>query len=121
MQHPDVASVLAVLDSSGKALPDQLRIAQQLIEGLPIPVFFKSRDGRYLGVNRAWEQFFGIKADAFIGKQVADLYPHDPAIAERHAAMDRALYANPGRQSYEITLRTPHGEVRDTIYYKATY
>jgi PAS domain S-box-containing protein len=105
----------------GEQAASPLDAAFKLVDSLAVPVFFKSRDGRYLGVNRAWEQFFGIKADAFIGKQVADLYPHDPAIAERHAAMDRALYANPGRQSYEITLRTPHGEVRDTIYYKATY
>jgi hypothetical protein len=29
-------------------LPEQLRVAQDLIEVLPIPVFFKARDGRYL-------------------------------------------------------------------------
>jgi two-component system, sensor histidine kinase and response regulator len=38
-----------------------LRIAQQLIEVLPIPIFFKARDGRYLGVNKAWEDFFGVR------------------------------------------------------------
>ena len=98
-----------------------LDAAFKLVDSLAVPVFFKSRDGRYLGVNRAWEEFFGIKGEAFIGKQVADLYPKDPAIAERHAAMDRELYARPGRQSYEITVRTRGGELRDTIYYKATY
>src|SRR5437763_6974282 len=35
--------------------------------------------------------------------------------------MDRELYANPGRQNYEITVRAANGELRDTIYYKATY
>src|SRR6266850_2041916 len=98
-----------------------LDAAFKLVDSLAVPVFFKSRDGRYLGVNRAWEEFFGIKGEAFIGKRVADLYPQDPAIAERHAAMDRELYARPGRQSYEITVRTRGGELRDTIYYKATY
>jgi PAS domain S-box-containing protein len=98
-----------------------LDAAFKLVDSLAVPVFFKSRDGRYLGVNRAWEEFFGIKAEAFIGKRVADLYPQDPAIAEKHAAMDRELYAHPGRQSYEITVRTRDGELRDTIYYKATY
>ena len=98
-----------------------LDAAFKLVDSLAVPVFFKSRDGRYLGVNRAWEEFFGIKGEAFIGKRVADLYPQDPAIAERHAAMDRELYARPGRQSYEITVRTRGGELRDTLYYKATY
>ena len=98
-----------------------LDAAFKLVDALPVPVFFKSRDGRYLGVNRAWEEFFGIRGEAFVGRQVADLYPHDPAIAEKHAAMDRALYARPGRQSYEITVRARDGQLRDTIYYKATY
>ncbi|MBW8907339.1 MAG: PAS domain S-box protein [Betaproteobacteria bacterium] len=98
-----------------------LDAAFKLVDALPVPVFFKSRDGRYLGVNRAWEEFFGIRAADFIGRQVVDLYPHDPAIAERHAAMDRELYAGPGRQSYEITVRARDGELRDTLYYKATY
>ncbi|HEY3074238.1 MAG TPA: PAS domain S-box protein, partial [Burkholderiales bacterium] len=97
-----------------------LDAAFKLVDSLAVPVFFKSRDGRYLGVNRAWEEFFGIKGDSFIGKQVADLFPHDPHIAEKHAAMDRELYAHPGRQSYEITVRA-RGQLHDTIYYKATY
>ncbi len=121
MQQPDVASVLAVLDSSGKALPDQLRIAQQLIEGLPIPVFFKARDGRYLGVNRAWEQFFGVERGEMVGGRLADLYRDSPLIAQRHQAMDEALWARPGTQSYEIPVTTRDGRERHTLYYKATF
>src|SRR5258706_1346656 len=98
-----------------------LDAAFKLVDALPVQVFFKSRDGRYLGVNRAWEEFFGLRGDAFIGKSVADLYPQDPAIAERHGAMDRELYAHPGRQSYEIRVRARDGNLHDTIYYKATY
>ena len=112
-------AVRASREETAAATP--LDAAFKLVDSLPVPVYFKSRDGRYLGVNRAWEEFFGIPGDAFIGKAVADLYPDDPAIAEQHAAMDRELYARPGRQSYEITVRARDGQMRDTIYYKATY
>src|SRR5690349_16704155 len=98
-----------------------LEAAFKLVASLPVPVFFKSRDGRYLGVNRAWEQFFGVSRAEFVGKKVADLYPNDPAIAERHARMDEELYAKGGGQSYEIRIRTRPGELRDTLYYKSTY
>src|SRR5437763_4747158 len=98
-----------------------LDAAFRLVDALPVPVFFTSRDGRSLGANRAWEQFFGIAAQSFIGKHVADLYPGDPAIAEKHAAMDGELYAGGGPQSYEIRVRTGDGRLRDTIYYKAPY
>ncbi len=106
-------------EAGEEALP--LEAALKLVEHLPVPVFFKSRDGRYLGVNRAWEDFFGIPRARFLGKQVADLYPQDPDIAARHAAMDRELYEHPGSQSYEIPIRTRGGELRNAIYYKATY
>jgi PAS domain S-box-containing protein len=104
-----------------EGLEAPLEAAFKLVASLPVPVFFKSRDGRYLGVNRAWEQLFGVPASQFVGQKVADLYPQDPAIAERHARMDDELYAKGGGQSYEIPIATRSGEVRDTIYYKSTY
>ena len=114
---PDIASVLGVLE----ARRDDLRIAQELIEVLPIPVYFKGRDGKYLGVNRAWELFFGVKRGEMIGGKVTDLYPAAPGVAARHREMDEELWANPGDQSYEIRLAMPDGRVRHTIYYKATF
>jgi PAS domain S-box-containing protein len=98
-----------------------LETAFELVESLPLPVFYKSLDGRYLGANKAWEEFFGIPRASFLGKRVADLYPQNPGAAERHAAMDRELYARPGGQSYELPITTRGGISRDTIYYKATY
>src|SRR5437868_13930796 len=95
------ASVLAVLDGRRDDLPEQLRVAQDLIEVLPIPVFFKARDGKYLGVNRAWEDYLGVERAAILGHHVIDLYPEDPATARRHQAMDEELWARPGQQSYE--------------------
>jgi len=114
---PDIASVLAVLGTRR----DDLRIAQELIEVLPIPVFFKGRDGKYQGVNRAWEAFFGVKRRDILGGNVTDLYPSEPGVAAKHTEMDARLWAAPGDQSYEIRLALADGRVRHTIYYKATY
>ena len=114
---PDIASVVALLETRR----DDLRIAQELIEVLPIPVFFKGRDGKYLGVNRAWEAFFGVKRAAILGGRVHDLYPMAPTVATRHRDMDEELWASPGDQSYEIQLTMADGRMRHTIFYKATY
>ncbi len=107
--------------ATGEDSQTTLEAAFELVESLPLPVFYKSLDGRYLGVNKAWENFFGIPRASFVGKRVADLYPQSPGVAERHAAMDRALYARPGGQSYELPITTRGGVSRDAIYYKATY
>src|SRR5690349_17007334 len=119
-QQPDFESVLAVFHSQRHSLAEQLRIAQQLIEVLPIPVFFKGRDGRYLGVNSAWEEFFGMRREDMVGSNLQDLYRDWPAIAARHQAMDEELWANPGTQNYDIQVATRDGSVRHAIYYKAT-
>src|SRR4051812_11163076 len=92
-----------------------LAAAFELLEGLPVPVFVKDRDGRYLSVNRAWEKLFGIQRERFVGKRVRDLYPQTPAIAERHSAMDEELWAKPGAQSYEIPITLADGQVRDAV------
>jgi PAS domain S-box-containing protein len=95
--------------------------AFELLDGLPVPMFVKARDGRYLGVNKAWEELFGLSRAGFLGKQVRDLYPQNPEIAEKHAIKDRELWERPGSQSYEIPIVTPDGRRRDTVYYKATF
>ena len=113
----DLAAVLTALGSRR----DDLHVAQELIEVLPIPVFFKACDGRYLGVNRAWEEFFAVSRADILGGNVRDLYPDSPKVAQRHAAMDEELWKNPGKQSYEIELAMRDGRLRHAVYYKATY
>ncbi|HUF82057.1 MAG TPA: ATP-binding protein [Burkholderiales bacterium] len=126
-----LSAALAAGPVSGGELPalfsvpgkreEALRVAQEMIEILPVPVFFKGRDGKYLGVNQAWESFFGVPRASFVGKEVHDLYPQSPAVADKHYAMDQELWQNPGSQSYEIPVVTRDGGTRHTIYYKATF
>jgi len=109
------------LRRSEASLAEAQRMTQQLIEVLPNPVFFKDTDGRYIGVNKAWENYFGIGRDQFIGKTVFELYPDAPEVAERLDAMDQVLWRSPGAQTYETTITTPDGRRHETIYYKATF
>src|SRR5471032_2127833 len=114
-------SILSILAGAGGDLTEAQRIAQELIDILPVPVYLKALDGRYLGVNRAWEEFFGIQREDFLGKQVQDLFPNSPWVAAEHLAMDEELWGNPGSQSYEIKIATRAGGARSTIYHKATF
>ena len=51
----------------------QLDFQQALIDAIPVPLFYKGADGRYIGVNRAYEHAFGVSREALIGKTVMDL------------------------------------------------
>lgn len=50
-----------------------------LLETIPIPVFYKDTAGRYLGFNKAFEDFFGMTKDQMIGKSVFDIVPPELA------------------------------------------
>lgn len=109
------------LRQSEASLAEAQRMTQQLIEALPIPIFFKDTDGRYLGVNHAWETYFSTPREDFVGKTVHELYPANPDIADRLTAKDVELFAQPGNQIYETSITTRDGQQHDAIYYKATF
>ena len=113
--------ITADLRRSEAGLAEAQRMTQQLIEALPNPIYCKGTDGRYIGVNKAWEAYFSTPREAFVGKTVHDLYPGNPEIAERLHAMDQALWDKPGTQVYETSITTPDGKQHDAIYYKATF
>ncbi|MGB5080931.1 MAG: EAL domain-containing protein [Burkholderiales bacterium] len=115
------ARMTADLLESQARLTEEQRRTQELIEVLPNPIYFKGTDGRYLGVNKAWETYFGMPRQAFLGKTVHELYPGDPGTAQRLDADDQALWNHPGTKVYETTIMTPDGNLHNTIYYKATF
>jgi len=106
---------------AAERLREQLDFIQQLVEAVPQPIFFKDVEGRYLGVNKAWERFFGIPRKHFIGKSVFELYPDNQALAQRHHAKDQELFSSPGSQSYEAAILAADGKLHHTIYNKATF
>ena len=107
---------------AAEGLREQLAFIQQLIEAVPQPIFFKdAAERRYLGVNRAWEKFFGIPRAQFIGKTVFELYPDNPELARMHHAKDEELFRRAGSQSYEAAIVAADRRLHHTIYNKATF
>ncbi len=98
-------------------LDEQLHFSRQVLDTLPVPLYFKDTQGRYQGFNKAFADFFGIEPSLWIGRHVRDLLP--PELAEQHVARDEEVFARGGRQSYEIELITPAGDRYDTLYNKA--
>jgi PAS domain S-box-containing protein len=117
----DVASLFAGLAGSGEKISESLQLARELIEALPVPVFFKSRDGRNLGANKAWETYFGIPRESFLGRTVEELFVAAPGVGAVHQAVDEDLWRNPGTRSYELLVPIHDGSQRYTLNYKATF
>lgn len=102
-----------------QALRDQLTFQQTLLDAVPAPIFYKDRQGRYLGVNRAFEKMFSASREALIGKGVYDVAPED--LAAVYAAKDNELFDHPGTQVYESQVRDAAGEQHEVIFHKATF
>ena len=101
------------------ALVAERNFLNSLLEAIPVPVFYKDRAGRYLGVNEAFTATLGRAREEIIGHTVFDLAP--PELAARYAEMDDALFAQPGRQIYEWMTQKPNGERRSVVFNKATF
>jgi diguanylate cyclase (GGDEF)-like protein/PAS domain S-box-containing protein len=96
------------------------RATQEMIEALPNPIYFMGTDGRYYGVNKAWECFFGLERAAVIGRTPLELFASDRAAAEQVEAMNRALLRRPGTRTFEAAVATADGALREVVYYTAT-
>jgi PAS domain S-box-containing protein len=98
-------------------LQEQLHFVQELFEAIPLPVYMKDVEGRYLRLNKAFEQLTGVPREDALGRTVfATMSPRDAAEQVRR---DRDLLGFGGTQNYEMHLQTPLGEVRDALWRKA--
>ncbi|MGC8763753.1 MAG: PAS domain S-box protein [Acidobacteriota bacterium] len=59
---------------------------ESFLDHLPGPAFVRDREGRYVFVNRAWEELIGISRKEAMGKVPGELFP--PEIAEPLEAED---------------------------------
>ncbi len=88
-----------------------------LLETVPIPVFYKDREGRFLSFNKSFESLFGKNREEMIGRNVFDINP--PEFAEIYHAADEKLFANPGVQIYESWMMDSHGVLHEVVFHKA--
>ncbi|OHC63159.1 MAG: hypothetical protein A2045_06850 [Rhodocyclales bacterium GWA2_65_20] len=112
-------SMLAALQEREQALRESMAFQDSLLNAMPIPVFYKDRNGRYVGFNKAYEAYFGATIDQLIGKTAFDISPRE--LAEIYHAKDAELFESGGVQQYESQVKNTHGELRDVIFNKAVF
>src|SRR6516165_4224422 len=61
-----------------KAKEDALNL-QNLVDAIPIPIFYKDLQGRYLGCNLAFEEVLGKSREEIVGRTVYEVAPSDLA------------------------------------------
>lgn len=101
------------------ALLENKNFLKSLLEAIPIPVFYKDRDGVYQGFNRSFETFFGKTQKDLVGKSVFDISPEK--FAKIYHAKDTELFESSDTQHYESKVQNADNEIRDVIFDKSVY
>ncbi|NCO61400.1 MAG: hypothetical protein COX16_09295 [Deltaproteobacteria bacterium CG23_combo_of_CG06-09_8_20_14_all_51_20] len=92
---------------------------EALLSAIPTPVFYKDKEGRYLGCNPAFSEFTGASSDQIKGKTVMELWPSENA--ETYHQKDLELIHNPESQIYEYRVRDKDGIDHPVIFAKNVF
>jgi PAS domain S-box-containing protein len=101
------------------ALRDSEAFLSNLLNSIPIPVFYKDINGRYLDANDSFVSLFGYTREQLSGKTVFEFYP--PDLAMKYSEMDNELFNGSATQVYESKLIDSNGRVHDVQFHKAAY
>ena len=102
-----------------EALKEKSVFLSTLVDAIPAPVFYKDAEGRYLDVNKSFEEFFGQTRQDLVGKSVFDISPRE--LAAIYQAKDLELLQHPGVQVYETQVKDARGLVHDVVFHKAVF
>jgi len=100
-------------------LKKSVNFTKSLLHAIPTPVFYKDKDGKYIGCNRAFTEIMGVASDEIKGKTVHELWPSEHA--EIYHQKDLDLIENPKHQVYEFEIRDKDGNIRPVIYAKGVF
>ncbi|OUR80404.1 histidine kinase [Colwellia psychrerythraea] len=92
---------------------------QAVINAAPTPIFYKDAEGRYLGCNKAFEEYIGLSRGQLIGKSVFELF--DEELARVYFEADNALFERKGTQIYEAKVDYADGSTHDVMFHKAYF
>lgn len=96
------------------------RRLRTLIQSIPDMVFFKDAQGRYLLVNKACEEFLGLRLEDVVGRTAEELLPAD--VAESCRRSDEMALRTPwpvtieeeaGEGPFNVHLETVKSSIRD--------
>jgi PAS domain S-box-containing protein len=91
-------------------------LLDQIIDMVPIPIFIKDEDGRYIDCNNAFTAFLAMPREKIIGKSARDMWKREEA--EVFSAQDEELSSAGGSRVYETRLTSADGAPHIVQFHK---
>ena len=117
IQLRDVALQAAhnLLEQRVKERTEELRQSQalyhSLIEHLPVHVYRKDQEGRFVFANSNFCQFNGLTEAQILGKTIADIFSNQ-SLCERHVNEDRMIFESGQSIEREEEYAAPDGKIK---------
>ena len=118
--------LLKVSDDKIKQLNEKLErenieaqnLFRTFFDNLPIPLFYKDRDGVYLGTNKKFNKLYGFEKNFLSGKTVFDIAQEE--LAKIYKEQDDALFQNPHQiQIYESKIK--NSKIHNVVFHKTCF
>lgn len=101
-------------------LEHALRFQQELLDRIPIPIFYKNEKRVYQGCNKSYEAFMGLERERIIGRTARDIAPG--RLAGIYDEQDSKLLGETGVQVYESEVTVEGAAApRRVVFHKATF
>ena len=98
---------------------EEYHFLQSLLDAIPNPVFYKDKQGRYLGCNKSYEQLSGISRIKLIGCTVDDVFRFKRS--EIGILQDEKVFSTKQSTTYENQIVYSDGRSLDVLYNKAPF
>ncbi len=104
-------------------LLNQVQFLKTLLDTIPAPVFYKDREGKYMGCNELFaSNIIGLPSEKIIGRTVDEFTNEIPKnLASIYMEKDLKLLESERTQYYEGEVLCANGELRNFLLNKAVY
>lgn len=91
---------------------NQKGILRTIIDALPEAIFYKDKDSKFLGYNKAFEDYYtDLDIHDIIGHTDLEIYP-DKEVAEEFIANDQEVMRSKKAKHFEQTIREDNEQIR---------
>lgn len=113
----EVVRDISPLKDVERALGEEVRKNQQIIDCISTPIIVKNLDGYYTACNTAYVEYFGISKEQILGKSAENIMGN--MSAQEHIAIDNKALDSGTNIEYESTLFNANKDKRNVIIYKS--
>ncbi len=100
-------------------LKDQVAFLRQLMNTVPIPIYFRDESGKFTGVNLSFQKWFNMDRKQILGINADEL--KNTGLGQLVDQVDGDLLSHTGIRSYEKRIDLNDDETRVVICHKASY